>query len=46
MAKKKKNDAKDYGAAYEVTDHTFDVIVVGAGGAGLAQRLCDVPRLD
>ncbi|MGH6836912.1 MAG: FAD-binding protein, partial [Methylocella sp.] len=23
------------GAAYPITDHTFDVVVVGAGGAGL-----------
>ena len=23
------------GAAYPIEDHTFDVIVVGAGGAGL-----------
>ena len=26
---------KKNGAAYPITDHTFDVIVVGAGGAGL-----------
>ena len=23
------------GLAYPITDHTFDVVVVGAGGAGL-----------
>ncbi|HUZ91357.1 MAG TPA: FAD-binding protein, partial [Methylocella sp.] len=23
------------GAAYPITDHTFDVVVIGAGGAGL-----------
>ena len=23
------------GRAYEITDHTYDVVIVGAGGAGL-----------
>jgi len=23
------------GRAYDITDHTYDVVVVGAGGAGL-----------
>jgi succinate dehydrogenase / fumarate reductase flavoprotein subunit len=27
------------GRAYEVVDHTFDVVVVGAGGAGLRAAL-------
>jgi len=27
------------GAAYEITDHTFDVVVVGAGGSGLRATL-------
>ena len=27
------------GAAYTFTDHTFDVVVVGAGGAGLRATL-------
>ena len=26
-------------AAYEFTDHTYDVVVVGAGGAGLRATL-------
>ncbi len=26
------------GRAYPFTDHTYDVVVVGAGGAGLARR--------
>ena len=26
------------GKAYPITDHTFDVVVVGAGGAGDEQR--------
>ena len=25
-------------SAYPITDHTFDVVVVGAGGAGLARH--------
>ena len=25
--------------AYEITDHTYDVVVVGAGGAGLRATL-------
>ena len=45
MANKKTNGSGDtFGAAksfsvggrsYDITDHTFDVVVVGAGGAGL-----------
>ena len=27
------------GRAYPITDHTFDVVVVGAGGAGLRATL-------
>ena len=27
------------GAAYPITDHTFDVVVVGAGGSGLRATL-------
>jgi succinate dehydrogenase / fumarate reductase flavoprotein subunit len=30
-----RTNGKTNGKAYEVTDHTFDVVVVGAGGAGL-----------
>ena len=30
-------------AAYPITDHTFDVVVIGAGGAGLRATL-EVPR--
>ena len=26
------------GKAYPITDHTYDVVVVGAGGAGLARQ--------
>ena len=30
--------------AYPITDHTFDVVVVGAGGAGLRATLeCSAP---
>jgi succinate dehydrogenase / fumarate reductase flavoprotein subunit len=31
--------------AYEIVDHTFDVVVVGAGGAGCAPRLECAPGL-
>ena len=31
--------------SYSITDHSFDVVVVGAGGAGFAQRL-GLRRLD
>ena len=34
------------GAAYPITDHTFDVVVVGAGGAGLRATVgCSQARL-
>ena len=29
------SDAKKAGSAYQIIDHTFDAVVVGAGGAGL-----------
>ena len=29
---------KANGRAYPIIDHTFDVVVVGAGGAGLARH--------
>ena len=39
MAITKSRQAPAYtGQAYPITDHTFDVVVVGAGGAGL--RAC------
>ena len=28
-------DAKKAASAYQIIDHTFDAVVVGAGGAGL-----------
>ncbi|MHA1525375.1 MAG: FAD-binding protein, partial [Alphaproteobacteria bacterium] len=31
--------ANDSGGAYALNDHTYDVIVVGAGGAGLRATL-------
>jgi succinate dehydrogenase / fumarate reductase, flavoprotein subunit len=31
----RRSNAPYTGPAYEITDHTFDVVVVGAGGAGL-----------
>lgn len=30
--------------AYEIIDHTYDVVVVGAGGAGCAQPWAWPPR--
>jgi succinate dehydrogenase / fumarate reductase, flavoprotein subunit len=35
MATKANGSAKNAGAAYPITDHEYDVVVVGAGGAGL-----------
>ena len=42
VAKRKKKAPKSFainGRAYPITDHTFDVVVVGAGGAGLRATL-------
>jgi succinate dehydrogenase / fumarate reductase, flavoprotein subunit len=36
---KGKGSAKIAGSAYALTDHTYDVVVVGAGGAGLRAAL-------
>ncbi len=35
MATNGKSAPAQNGNAYPITDHTFDVVVVGAGGAGL-----------
>ena len=35
MAENGASNGKGHGPAYEVTDHEFDVVVVGAGGLGL-----------
>ena len=32
---------KANGGAYAIVDHSFDVVVVGAGGAGLRATVCE-----